>query len=105
MYFLSLFVVASSYIMLSIKVFGYPLSQFYPFGLTAGDSSLPGNDDGSTSSILISVPFPFFGPSYRFILVSILIMYCMFVYVKDISINYIVSEISVKSFTIQNQIS
>eukprot|EP00105_Crassostrea_gigas_P046428 XP_019930576.1 PREDICTED: sushi, nidogen and EGF-like domain-containing protein 1 [Crassostrea gigas] len=70
MYFLSLFVVASSYIMLSIKVFGYPLSQFYPFGLTAGDSSLPGNDDGSTSSILISVPFPFFGPSYRFIFVN-----------------------------------
>uniref|UniRef100_K1PT21 Sushi, nidogen and EGF-like domain-containing protein 1 n=1 Tax=Magallana gigas TaxID=29159 RepID=K1PT21_MAGGI len=56
--------------MLSIKVFGYPLSQFYPFGLTAGDSSLPGNDDGSTSSILISVPFPFFGPSYRFIFVN-----------------------------------
>lgn len=33
------------------------------------------------------------------------IMYCMFVYVKDISINYIVSKIGVKSVTIQNQIS
>nr|XP_034326973.1 uncharacterized protein LOC105329357 isoform X6 [Crassostrea gigas] len=70
MYFLSLFVVASSSIMLSIKVFGYPLSQFYPFGLTAGDSSLPANDDGSTSSIPISVPFPFFGPSFSFIYVN-----------------------------------
>lgn len=83
--------------MLSIKVFGYPLSQFYPFGLTAGDSSLPGNDDGSTSSILISVPFPFFGPSFSFIYVSIFILH---VCVKDISINYIVSEISVKRVTV-----
>lgn len=48
----------------------YPLSQFYPFGSAAGDSNLPANDDGSTSSIHISVPFPFFGSSYSSVFVS-----------------------------------
>nr|XP_022329841.1 sushi, nidogen and EGF-like domain-containing protein 1 [Crassostrea virginica] len=48
----------------------YPLSQFYPFGATAGDSNLPANDDGSTSSIHISVPFPFFGSSYTSVFVN-----------------------------------
>ncbi|XP_078317936.1 uncharacterized protein LOC144620594 isoform X2 [Crassostrea virginica] len=40
----------------------YPLKQFYPFGAAAGDSNLLAKDDESTSSrILVSVPFPFFG--------------------------------------------
>lgn len=68
--------------------------------MIVGDSSLLGNDDGFILSIFIFVLFLFFGLLYCFIFVSILIMYCMFVYEKDIFINYIVSEISVKSFII-----
>ncbi|XP_061173565.1 sushi, nidogen and EGF-like domain-containing protein 1 [Saccostrea echinata] len=48
----------------------FPLSQFYDFGFDAGDSELPANDDGSTSSISIAVPFPFFGSSYNSIYVN-----------------------------------
>ena len=57
----------------------YPLSQFYPFGATAGDSNLPANDDGSTSSIHISVPFPFFGSSYSSVFVSALYISCFII--------------------------
>lgn len=52
-------------------IFCFPLSQFYPFGSAAGDSSLSANDDGSTSSIPVSVNFPFFGSSYNSIFVSV----------------------------------
>ena len=48
----------------------YPLSQFYPFGSAAGDRNLPANDDQYTSSIPLSVQFPFFGSSYRSVFVS-----------------------------------
>ncbi|XP_062612220.1 uncharacterized protein LOC134274009 [Saccostrea cucullata] len=48
----------------------YPLSQFYSYGLAAGDSELPANDDNYTSSIPISVSFPFFGSSYTSIYVN-----------------------------------
>lgn len=58
--------------MLSITVTGFPLSQFYPFGLPAGDENLTANDDESTPRISVSVPFPFFGLSYRSIYVSML---------------------------------
>lgn len=57
--------------MLSTSITGFPLSQFYPYGSTAGDNNLPANDDGSTPSINVSVPFPFFGQSYSSIYVSI----------------------------------
>lgn len=73
----TLTVVALFSVMLSTTITGYPLSQFYPFGLSAGDSNLPSNDDRSTSSIHISVPFPFFGQSYSSIYVSILCKACM----------------------------
>lgn len=53
-------------------IFCFPLSQFYPFGSAAGDSSLSANDDGSTSSIPVSVNFPFFGSSYNSIFVSVI---------------------------------
>ncbi|XP_061173563.1 fibropellin-1-like [Saccostrea echinata] len=49
---------------------GYSLSQFYSFGLAAGDSELPANDDNSTSRIPIVVSFPFFGSSYNSIYVN-----------------------------------
>lgn len=73
MYSQSLFVVVLFLIFLSTTVTGYPLSKFYPFGATAGDSSLPANDDDSTSSIPVSVHIPFFGSSYSSIAVSKLI--------------------------------
>lgn len=40
-----------------------PLSEFYLFGTDtgAGDAELASNDDGSTSAITLSAPFPFFG--------------------------------------------
>lgn len=73
MYSQSLFVVVLFLIILSTTVTGYPLSKFYPFGATAGDSSLPANDDDSTSSIPVSEHIPFFGSSYSSIAVSKLI--------------------------------
>ena len=48
----------------------YPLSQFYPFGSAAGDRNLPANDDQYTSSIPLSVQFPFFGSNYSSVFVS-----------------------------------
>ncbi|XP_065942667.1 uncharacterized protein [Magallana gigas] len=66
----SLLVVALSSIMLPTTVTGFPLSQFYPFGSAAGDSSLPANDDESTPSIPLAVRFPFFGSSYSSLYVN-----------------------------------
>ena len=39
---------------------GIPLADLYPFGLSEGDSTLIPNDDGSSSTIALSLPFPFF---------------------------------------------
>lgn len=47
-----------------------PLSSFYPYGYSAGDSNLPANDDGYTSLISLSTPFPYFGQSYSGLYVS-----------------------------------
>lgn len=66
-----IFVVAIYAAMKNNFVISYPLSQFYPFGSIAADNNLPANDDGFTSSIPISVPFPFFGSSYSSVYVSI----------------------------------
>lgn len=71
MLFLSTFVVTLSALLQTTIISGYPLSQFYPFGSTAADNNLPANDDGYTSSIPVSVPFPFFGSSYISVYVSI----------------------------------
>lgn len=80
----TIFVVALSAIMQSTSVTSYPLSQFYPFGSAAGDSSLPDNDDEYTSSIHISVPFPFFGSTYN----SVYVGTRMLVFVKNGHICY-----------------
>lgn len=72
----SLLVVALSSILLPTTVTGFPLSQFYPFGSAAGDSSLPANDDESTPSIPLAVRFPFFGSSYSSLYVSMLRTTC-----------------------------
>ena len=39
---------------------GVPLADFYPYGLDAGDSRLPPNDDESSPAVELSQPFPFF---------------------------------------------
>lgn len=88
MHFQFFFVVALSSIILSSTVTGFPLSQFYPFDSTAGDSSLPANEDESTPSINVSVPFLFFESSYSSIYVSVFVYVCFFIlveYVKGIN--------------------
>ncbi|KAJ7365960.1 hypothetical protein OS493_002698 [Desmophyllum pertusum] len=37
-----------------------PLSEFYPYGVSEGDTALPPNDDGSSGVIPISIQFPYF---------------------------------------------
>ena len=39
---------------------GVPLDDFYSYGLDAGDSRLPPNDDGSSPPVELSQPFLFF---------------------------------------------
>ncbi|OWF50292.1 hypothetical protein KP79_PYT23936 [Mizuhopecten yessoensis] len=39
---------------------GIPLAEFYPFGVSQGDSDFPKNDDGSSPVVTISTLFPFF---------------------------------------------
>lgn len=70
MFSICTFIVTLSAAMPITIVNGFPRSQFYPFGTTATDNYLPANDDGSTSRIPISVPFPFFGSSYSSVYVS-----------------------------------
>jgi len=48
-------------LLLSPTVTAVPLGTFIPFGQAAGDTRLPANDDGSSQSISLRVPFPFFG--------------------------------------------
>lgn len=71
MFSLSTFIVSLSAAMQTTIVTGYPLRQFYPFGPTAADNNFPANDDGSTSSIPISIPFSFFGTPHSSVYVSV----------------------------------
>ena len=41
-----------------------PLASFYSFGSSAGDTSLPRNDDGYSSLISLSTAFPYFGTNH-----------------------------------------
>ena len=50
--------------------FSIPLSYFYPYGVSNGDTALPAGDDSSSGSISISVPFPFFNSNYNSLYVS-----------------------------------
>ena len=64
--------------MLGNRITAIPLEDFYPFGASADDSFLPPNDDGFSNSILLDMPFPFFGtrqPSVFVSYVRILIIY------------------------------
>ena len=51
-------------------VTGIPLSNFYPFGSTNGDTALPANDDGSSAPITVSMPFRFFDETRVTVFVS-----------------------------------
>ena len=47
-----------------------PLSSFYSYGSAAGDTSLPPNDDNSSSPITMTTPFNFYGTIYSTVFVS-----------------------------------
>ncbi|CAH3144389.1 unnamed protein product [Pocillopora meandrina] len=46
------------------------LPNFYPFGQSEGDQLVPTNDDGSSGTIPISVPFPFFDRNHNSLFVN-----------------------------------
>ena len=48
-----------------------PLGSFYTFGSSAGDTSLPRSDDGYSSLISLSTPFPYFGTNHNAVYVSV----------------------------------
>ena len=48
-----------------------PLASFYPYGMSAGDSMLPRNDDGVSGAIPLSIPFNFFARSPTSLYVSL----------------------------------
>lgn len=44
--------------------------NFYPFGESEGDGLLPKNDDESSGSVSISIPFPYFDQYHKSLFVS-----------------------------------
>ena len=46
------------------------LPNFYPFGQSEGDQLLPPNDDESSGTVPISIPFPFFDRNHNSLFVS-----------------------------------
>lgn len=53
-----------------ISCFTVPLSDFYPYGVSEGDTALPANDDGSSGEIPISILFPYFDRNHDSLFVS-----------------------------------
>lgn len=49
----------------------FPLSQFLPYGLDAGDTMLPPGDDESSGQIPLSMPFPFMNHRESILFVNI----------------------------------
>ena len=49
---------------------GVPLASFYPFGSSAGDTSLGPTNDGTSPPILLPSPFTFFGSPFSTLYVS-----------------------------------
>ena len=43
---------------------GIPLSDFYPYGLAAGDNSVGPTDDGSSGITTLRKFFPFYGKNF-----------------------------------------
>lgn len=50
---------------------GVRLSDFYPYGVSNGDTVLPAGDDGDSGSISISTPFPYFNRNHNSLYVNI----------------------------------
>ena len=48
-----------------------PLSDFYPFGTTAGDNEIPSTDDGASELITLNRVFPFYGTDHFVIVVRL----------------------------------
>ena len=46
------------------------LPNFYPFGQSEGDQVLPKNDDQSSGTVPISIPFPYFDQYHNSLFVS-----------------------------------
>lgn len=46
------------------------LPNFYPFGQGEGDQLLPANDDQSSGTVSILIPFPFFDKNHNSVFVS-----------------------------------
>ena len=58
-------------ILISIAVTASPArSNFYPFGESEGDQLLAKNDDQSSGSVPISIPFPYFDQYHNSLFVS-----------------------------------
>ena len=48
-----------------------PLGDFYPFGFAVSDTVIPANDDGSSPTVFLTEPFPFFDEEHSTLFVSI----------------------------------
>ena len=64
-----------------------PLSDFYPYGTSEGDSVLPANDDGSSGEIEISILFPYFDRNHNSLFVSNHFFYLVPFFFKLIILN------------------
>ena len=53
------------------------MSAFYSFGVSAGDTQLPQEDDSSSAPINLTIPIPFFGSLERTLYVSPLLVLCI----------------------------
>jgi hypothetical protein len=52
-------------------VHAIPLSQFYPYGTSAGDDVLPRFDDGASGAIPVIPGFRYYGSAYTNLFVSL----------------------------------
>ena len=58
-------------LLLKLNVEAVPLASFYSFGSSAGDTSLPRNDDGYSPLITLTTAFPYFGTNPNTLYVSV----------------------------------
>ena len=50
--------------------YSLPLSQFYPYAVSNGDTALSPNDDGGSGKITLSIPFQYFDRYHSSLYVS-----------------------------------
>jgi hypothetical protein len=60
----NVFVVVVALMLFSGVAMAVPIGSFIPFGGGAGDTTLPANDDGSTSFLSMTQSIPFYGTTY-----------------------------------------